>query len=456
MHPERMQAIPGPWPSLIREVQSIVLGDDGFGEDLDWGHDRGRDFHCLATIICLITCHSGTSFPSTPKLEKWLSTPDPVDQKTRADVLETFKIFIALVKDKKFNAAFKKPSRVSPVEFTMTGVLISRFKKTHSLTQLSSAIWQMRADVRKKFVDVRANNKVVKVMFDFLKREFKDSELASDGKGDVAAAITIKSAKRFGALVGNSRNSSPEPAPALKSVRKRRRVQVAASSDESDSEDEPIPAKRRVSAPDLPASSSRAAATKATASKTAGARKVSAPAATKAASTASTSKAATKTSNKSVNVSRTPDAQMASSSSTTSGSAGRSSTLASEPNSLTTRRTMTSMSAAVDSLFSSPSIATGAPKASGAGGVSKKSKAPKATPAATVKMEVGPPSPDNLDPQDENAKDENAMSVQIDFSDGVYRMLNLSTGLLTVQPARHRCVHNNIPFSVTVFTRTPS
>ena len=60
--------------------------------------------------------------------------------KTRYDVLETFKIFIALVKDRKYSTAFQKPSRVSPIEFTMTGVLIYHYKKTHSLLQLSNAI----------------------------------------------------------------------------------------------------------------------------------------------------------------------------------------------------------------------------------------------------------------------------------------------------------------------------
>ncbi len=415
-HPERMQAIPGPWPSLIREVQSIVLGDDGFGEDLDWGHDRGRDFQCLATILCLITCHSGALFPTTPKLEKWLSSTAPVDQKTRNDVLETFKIFIALVKDKKYNAAFKKPSRVSPVEFTMTGVLISRFKKTHSLTQLSNAIWQMRADIRKKFVDVRANNKVVRAMFDFLKRGFKDAELASDGKGDTPAAIAIRSAKRPGIPTVNSRTSSPEPA-APKSARKRRRVQVAASSEDAESEDEPVPAKRRASAPNLPTGSSRTAPTKATASKTAGARKVSAPARTKIAPTASTSKAATKTSNKSAKTSQPQDERTSPPPPDTSASAHRPTTQTTDPKPLTKRKTMTSMSAAADSLFLSASTATGSsPQISRTAGTSKKTA--KATPSATVKMEVDPESLDTSGPP--GPQDDNAMSVETDCPDSVH------------------------------------
>ena len=406
-----MQAIPGPWPSLIREVQSIVLGDEGFGEDLDWGHDRGRDFQCLATIICLITCHTGTTFPTTPKLEKWLSSTDAIDHKMRNDVFDTFKIFIALVKDKKYNTAFKKPSRVSPVEFTMTGVLIARFKKTHSLTQLSNAIWQMRADVRKKFVDVRANTKVVKVMFDFLKRGFKDADLASDNKGDTPAAIAIKSAKRSGIPVGSSRPSSPEAETAPKPARKRRRTQVQESSEESDGDDEAVPARRRVSAPNLPVTLSRAAATKATATKATGTRKVSAPATTKASATASTSKVATKAT-KSVKASQLQNGRT-SPTPNASASASRSTTQTSDPKPLTKRKTMTSLSAAADSLFSSPPAASGSsPQTPRAAGPSKKT--PKAAPSTTVKMEVDPPTLDTRTLQDDNA-----MLVEISNSDSV-------------------------------------
>ncbi|KAI0776980.1 hypothetical protein BD413DRAFT_444302, partial [Trametes elegans] len=165
---QRMQAIPGPWPALIREVQSLVLGDEGFGEDLDWGHDRGRDFSCLATIINLIDTYPSTIFPGAARLETWLSSLKPVPAKTREVVLETFRIFIALVKDKKYNTAFSKPSRVSPIEFTMTGMLIFKYRNNYSLMQLSSAIWLMRADVRQHHKDIRSNRTVAKTMFKFI------------------------------------------------------------------------------------------------------------------------------------------------------------------------------------------------------------------------------------------------------------------------------------------------
>ncbi|KAI0357156.1 hypothetical protein OH77DRAFT_1519592 [Trametes cingulata] len=226
---ERMQAIPGPWPALIREVQSIVLGDEGFGEDLQWGHDRGRDFQCLATIIHLIDSHPSTVFPGGARLEKWLSASKPVPAKTREAVLETFRIFIALVKDKRYNTAFSKPARVSPIEFTMIGALIYRFRRKYSLNQLSSAIWLMRADVRKHHIDIRSNGKVTKTMFRFIENGLDTVDLASDGKGDVPASVAIKSYQ----LGGSPASSQP---PQLPSTEKRRRQQYAESS-ESESED---------------------------------------------------------------------------------------------------------------------------------------------------------------------------------------------------------------------------
>ncbi|GBE85557.1 hypothetical protein SCP_0800740 [Sparassis crispa] len=98
---ERMQAITGPLPTLIREIQSKLLGEGGFGNDLDWGRARGRDFQCLASVVFLIDAHPTTKFPGAQQLEKWLQSNAPVPEKFRNDVMDSFKIFVALVKDKR-------------------------------------------------------------------------------------------------------------------------------------------------------------------------------------------------------------------------------------------------------------------------------------------------------------------------------------------------------------------
>lgn len=192
-----MQAISGPWPDLLRSIQSDILGDDGFGEALEWGHARGRDFQCLATIVYLLQPGGQSkTFPGAAQLDKWLQSGTSVpDSKLRADIFLTFKIFLRLAKDPKYHVCFQKPLRVSPIEFTMTGVLIYTFKDKLSFAQLSSAISKMREDVRSKHVDVRANGRVTKTMQMFISR-IKPSSLTSDKKGDVPASSVIKEAKK--------------------------------------------------------------------------------------------------------------------------------------------------------------------------------------------------------------------------------------------------------------------
>jgi hypothetical protein len=193
---ERLQAIVGPWPTVIREIQSQVLGEEGFEGYLDWGHARGRDFQCLATIGYLIEFHPKSTVPGTKSLERWLQRTDPVSLRLRADLHETFRIFLTLARDKKYSGSLNRPTRVSPIEFVMIGVLIYLKRSTLSLTQISSAIEKMRKDVRASHQDIRSNTRVTKHLMDFMAKKIKVSELKSDGEGDKpAASASTKSTK---------------------------------------------------------------------------------------------------------------------------------------------------------------------------------------------------------------------------------------------------------------------
>ncbi|KIM74460.1 hypothetical protein PILCRDRAFT_828156 [Piloderma croceum F 1598] len=182
---ERMQAITGPWPTLIREIQQELLGESGFDGQLDWGHARGRDFQCLTSIVYLID-KPKAAIPGAQQLEKWLQETNPVPAKFRHEIFDTFRIFGTLVR--KFGSTFHKPTKVAPVEFVIIGVLIHMYRLKLSLTQLSSAIEKMRADVRAKHIDIRQNNKVTKTMLDFIKKKIIVSELKSDQQGDKPAS----------------------------------------------------------------------------------------------------------------------------------------------------------------------------------------------------------------------------------------------------------------------------
>ncbi|EGN97364.1 hypothetical protein SERLA73DRAFT_184045, partial [Serpula lacrymans var. lacrymans S7.3] len=186
-----MQAITGPWPSLIREISIKALGDGGFEGYLEWGHARGRDFQCLASIAYLIDKLPKHTAPGAPQLEKWLQETRPVPPEFREDLVDTFRIFVALARDKRWSASLNRPTRVSPIEFVMIGVLIYSHRKSLSMTQLSSAIEKLRADVRSKHVDIRSNSKVTKDMLNFITLKVKSIGLRSDGEGDQPAMGTV-------------------------------------------------------------------------------------------------------------------------------------------------------------------------------------------------------------------------------------------------------------------------
>lgn len=230
-----MQAITGPWPTLIRDIQQELLGESGFDGQLDWGHARGRDFQCLTSIVYLID-KPKASIPGAPQLEKWLQETDPVPAKFRHEIFDTFRIFGKLVR--KFGSTFHKPTKVAPVEFVIIGVLIHMYRLKLSLTQLSSAIEKMRSDVRAKHIDIRQNNKVTKTMLDFIKKKMKVSELKSDNNGDKPAS---------------SKTSHTQSSTASK----RKRAAYSEDSDDSDTS-KPRPAKS--STPRAVAGSSKATA----------------------------------------------------------------------------------------------------------------------------------------------------------------------------------------------------
>ena len=185
-----MQAITGPWPTFIREIQREVLGEQGFHDHLDWGHTRGRDFQCFAAIAYLASKYPSLSHPAAPALERWMQDPKPIPQLLHSRLISTFGIFVNLARDSKLRGPLQQPTRVSPVEFVMIGLLIFVHSRTLSMQQLSSAIERLRSDVRSNYIDIRLNTRTLKHMFEFVCKKMARSQLKSDGKGDVPAATS--------------------------------------------------------------------------------------------------------------------------------------------------------------------------------------------------------------------------------------------------------------------------
>ena len=173
-----MQAIAGPWSQLVRTVLN-ELDQYKINDVLDWSKTRGRDFHSVATIIYILD-KSHLSYPSVTMLEKWLRRVTPPPKEFSERVLEVFKVFRQLVLTKKHSVVFQKPTRISPIEFVMILVLIDAHYKKHTLTQLADGIRLMRKDVRSKHEDIRANTKVTKTIFGFIRDRWPGKDLKKE------------------------------------------------------------------------------------------------------------------------------------------------------------------------------------------------------------------------------------------------------------------------------------
>jgi hypothetical protein len=129
------------------------------------------------------------------QLEKWLNIQDPFSSDFKAKVSDAYRIFAELVQDQKLNKVFKKPVKVSPVEFTNIGLLVYAHKDTLTMAQLSAAIAKMRDDVRATYVDIRMNSRVLKTMIDFIKT-LKMPKIPGDTGGPASASESMAGLKR--------------------------------------------------------------------------------------------------------------------------------------------------------------------------------------------------------------------------------------------------------------------
>ncbi|KAK0459976.1 uncharacterized protein EV420DRAFT_1534249 [Desarmillaria tabescens] len=191
---ERLQAINGSYPMLIREVKERLSSPSGLEGYLPWGNSRGRDFMCLAQIVYLIDFGESKTEPSTTKIEAWLSDKRNVTPKLQRNVDNTIDVLCELAQDPVLSKPFKTP-KVSPVEFVMIAYMIFLYRDQLSMRQLSDAVDQMRKSVRSDFQEIRFNTKVYKNMLAFVQR-MKKMTFKSDGKGDRPASEVAKSVPR--------------------------------------------------------------------------------------------------------------------------------------------------------------------------------------------------------------------------------------------------------------------
>ena len=195
---EKLQVINSPRASFIRELQTTYLKEDGWlgGDSLDWDRSRGSDFRCVSqAIFCMEKISGNLKGVTILQLEKWLNHQDPFSSDFKAKISDAYRIFAELVQDKKLNKVFKKPAKVSPVEFTTIGLLVYAHKDTLTMAQLSDAIAKMRDDVRGTYVDIRMNSRVMKTMIDFIK-SLQMPKIPGDTGGPAGATGSTAGLKR--------------------------------------------------------------------------------------------------------------------------------------------------------------------------------------------------------------------------------------------------------------------
>ncbi|KAF9782462.1 hypothetical protein BJ322DRAFT_1212853 [Thelephora terrestris] len=164
---ERLQAINGPFPDLIREARRLMVDNEQFSKAFRIETARARDFQSIASVAFLIAKAPSQIMPTVASLEKWLNIETGVDDTIKEDVLESFTKFISIVLNPKLSEPIKR-GRLSPAEFIMICYFMSSVRKSCADEVISKAIGDLRDDVRRKHDDIRTNNKVFKTMFMFI------------------------------------------------------------------------------------------------------------------------------------------------------------------------------------------------------------------------------------------------------------------------------------------------
>ena len=199
---EKLQVVNTPRAEFIRELQTSVLKEEGGGLNtsaLDWDRARGADFRCLAQSIYIIDKYSAAfkTAPTILQLEKWLSDEAEPPAAFKKQITDTFDILVQLVREKSTKSVFKKPTKVSPVEFVLIVVLIALSKDKMSLAELSEAIGGMRDDVRSYHAGIRMNTKVTKTMLDYV-RNLKPGKAPQELTAGYLTAKMISSSSSTG------------------------------------------------------------------------------------------------------------------------------------------------------------------------------------------------------------------------------------------------------------------
>ncbi|KAF8907015.1 hypothetical protein CPB84DRAFT_1639780, partial [Gymnopilus junonius] len=172
---ERLAAINGPYADLVRTMRKRITSFPGLATFLNWGSANGRNFQALAQIL-YITQHAHTPSKAEPnykRLNTFLSQPHPAGAEDgtlpnlERSILRAVDVFCEIVVHPVLGAPMKEDFSV--LEFAMSVYLVYVYHpKGYSAPQLSHAIEQMRAYVRKGCENTKFETKNFKYVLAFV------------------------------------------------------------------------------------------------------------------------------------------------------------------------------------------------------------------------------------------------------------------------------------------------
>jgi hypothetical protein len=167
---EKMQSISGPWADWIRLLQKkYVDSKGGFRDQLQWDTSRGKDYQCLATLVCCVDSLPEFTYPSGPKLDRWLRRVDQPVKQIKTLIEDTLTTFLQIASTPELNYGFTSfEQRLAPVEFVMIGLLLAKLHRVDQEFQ-AAQIEQLRRVTRREHRDIRGNSRVAATMWKFIK-----------------------------------------------------------------------------------------------------------------------------------------------------------------------------------------------------------------------------------------------------------------------------------------------
>lgn len=246
---ERLQALNGPWPDLVRSLtERITRTSQGF---TDWNTERGRDFQSLSAVVFVAEQYpKGSTWPRPTVLERMLLRTEPIPTRLRKGLYETASGLVLLAASPA-GACLRKPARLSPVEFVMAAVLVYVHREALGITRMGKAITQLRSHLRKQFEgELKCNSHVMRCALAYIKKLGLEG-LGGDGLGDVPITkllarkesgeprSQVAAADAVGASAKVLPSTAKHPLAKPKSNTKRKHP-ASDSSNDSDDDDKPL------------------------------------------------------------------------------------------------------------------------------------------------------------------------------------------------------------------------